>query len=465
MSSPSARYRPDSCVACCGYRIEFAEGVAIAGNRPAPSYFDDKYEVMQKGHSDHHSEYELCYKAQLNYIEPYLQDCKIVVDVGCGPGIRYRRGADCRIIGLEPSFNSIRANKDVDLRVCGDAKQMPFKNHSIDAIICFYSIHHMVGWTVSETRTNVRLAFNEFARVLKPEGDLFIAEMTPGPVSWLAQRCCWNVARTFLRGTLDQFFWARNELVQLGQEIVPQSHLEVTAPSASPWLMVPPIFSLPWLKIPRLLFPLQSRLFHWKLPSDIAPAESLPDHDDRRIDQLQSLKATANENQPYCLLEAPGAYYCHLRRVVRLLIRIEAFPFVCDNNETFSSLWHAHNLFHYPFWETYGVTEEASSPHPEAHPMVHTHQGNFPLCSHSCFTCFMLAQSKPNCHNHLYDWSVHHRAWFSPVCPACRNVVCHYCHDHVDDRLRDVHAMANGDISCLARIPSFCEFGLCRTRT
>ncbi len=56
----------------------------------------------------------------------------------------------------------------------------------------------------------------------------------------------------------------------------------------------------------------------------------------------------------------------------------QGLPYVCDNNESFSALWHAHNLYHFPFGDSFGVTDEASSPHQEAHPFVHTHQGNFP---------------------------------------------------------------------------------------
>src|SRR5437764_10454889 len=61
-----------------------------------------------------------------------------------------------------------------------------------------------------------------------------------------------------------------------------------------------------------------------------------------------------------------------------LLVHTRGFPYVCDNNETFSSLWHAHNLYHFSLRDSCGITDEASSPHAEAHPYVHTHQGNFP---------------------------------------------------------------------------------------
>lgn len=61
-----------------------------------------------------------------------------------------------------------------------------------------------------------------------------------------------------------------------------------------------------------------------------------------------------------------------------LLISTNFLPYVMDNNESFSSLWHAANLYHFGLVNGFGLTDEAYGPHPEAHPYVHTHQGNFP---------------------------------------------------------------------------------------
>jgi len=54
------------------------------------------------------------------------------------------------------------------------------------------------------------------------------------------------------------------------------------------------------------------------------------------------------------------------------------FPYVFDNNESFSTLWHAHNLFHFDFFKSFGLADEAYSKFAAAHPYVHTHQGNWP---------------------------------------------------------------------------------------
>jgi hypothetical protein len=61
-----------------------------------------------------------------------------------------------------------------------------------------------------------------------------------------------------------------------------------------------------------------------------------------------------------------------------LFVMGDGLPYVTDNNETFSSLNHAYNLWHFDFFRSYGLADEAASPYAAAHPVVHSHQGNFP---------------------------------------------------------------------------------------
>lgn len=61
-----------------------------------------------------------------------------------------------------------------------------------------------------------------------------------------------------------------------------------------------------------------------------------------------------------------------------MLGRSDLLPYVTDNNETFSVLWHSFNLFNFDFNIAYGLTDEAANPSVAAHPFAHTHQGNWP---------------------------------------------------------------------------------------
>src|SRR6266508_1031490 len=64
--------------------------------------------------------------------------------------------------------------------------------------------------------------------------------------------------------------------------------------------------------------------------------------------------------------------------VVFLLLFFSNFlPFGIDNNETFSSILHAKNMYLHGIGSTYGLTSEATSP-ADTFQFVYTHQGNFP---------------------------------------------------------------------------------------
>ncbi len=56
----------------------------------------------------------------------------------------------------------------------------------------------------------------------------------------------------------------------------------------------------------------------------------------------------------------------------------DGLPYVIDNNESFSALGHAYNLYHGDWSKSFGLTDETFNASPEAHPMIHTHQGDWP---------------------------------------------------------------------------------------
>lgn len=61
-----------------------------------------------------------------------------------------------------------------------------------------------------------------------------------------------------------------------------------------------------------------------------------------------------------------------------LLWVTDGLPYVMDNNETFSSLWHAANIARFGVGESFGLTDESYGITAAAHPFVYTHQGNVP---------------------------------------------------------------------------------------
>ena len=61
-----------------------------------------------------------------------------------------------------------------------------------------------------------------------------------------------------------------------------------------------------------------------------------------------------------------------------LLTNTNGMPYVMDNNESYSSVVHVNSLSKFGLLETRGLADEALGPSADAHPYVHSHQGNFP---------------------------------------------------------------------------------------
>jgi len=60
------------------------------------------------------------------------------------------------------------------------------------------------------------------------------------------------------------------------------------------------------------------------------------------------------------------------------LVATGGYPYGLDNNESYSSWWHARSLYENGIALTKGLTDEVFAHHPEASPYIHSHQGNFP---------------------------------------------------------------------------------------
>jgi SAM-dependent methyltransferase len=259
------------------FKGSIIDGVAVVSDSIQKTFFDDKYETMQKGH-EKSGEWEFCYAQQTSLLSSYLRGGQVILDVGCGPSIPYSRPVGARLVGLEPSFDSIRVNDKVDLRVNGSATAIPMATASVDVIVCFYSIHHMVGRDVDDTRGYVASAFKEFGRVLKPGGILFVFEMTPAIFFEGLQALLWNGIRRLAPKMLDMYFWSANSLVGMAKEKMPPGTISEKIVFGIPALTtIRPVFNLPWLKVPRIIYPLDARLYKWRTPpresgSDTEPA-------------------------------------------------------------------------------------------------------------------------------------------------------------------------------------------------
>jgi len=246
----------------CGFAGAIADGIAGMRGQRDGSFFDDKHEVMEHGSAEPGVR-RCCYAEQATVIESAIPGGAVVVDVGCGPALPYRRTNPWVLIGVDLSYESLRANTEMDIRVYGSAADLPLGDGSVDAIVSLYAIHHFGGQTRRENESRVARSFAEFGRVLKPGGSLFIFELSPWWPVWQVQCAGWNLARKLMPG-MDIFFWREGPLLNVAAAHLGRStklrRVRFRAPALTP---IPPVFACPALKIPRLLFPFHVHLYHW----------------------------------------------------------------------------------------------------------------------------------------------------------------------------------------------------------
>jgi ubiquinone/menaquinone biosynthesis C-methylase UbiE len=250
--------------ASCGFIGLLAHDVVLLGDRSAVSFFDDRHQVMTAGNAQEGVRC-LCYEDQSNTVEGLFRPGQVVLDVGCGPSLPYQKPEDTFVIGLEASFESIRANRSVDLRVYGSALDMPLPDRSVDLVLAFYAVHHMTGRTLAENLRQLEQAIKELGRVVKPGGELLVFEVSPWRPAWLAERLLWNAARRVLGQKLDMCFYTAEVYERIGQAALLQARLTVEPFRTSMLSTFPPAFSLPWLPIPRFLYPFDVNLYRWRL--------------------------------------------------------------------------------------------------------------------------------------------------------------------------------------------------------
>jgi ubiquinone/menaquinone biosynthesis C-methylase UbiE len=246
----------------CTFVGLIVDGVVIATDLPSNSFFDQQHRVMQHG-SDKEGVRRLCYAQQAAILEQQLPSSGVILDVGCGPKLPYGRGSDQLVIGVDPSFESLRQNPDLDLRVFAYAGKLPLADQSVDAVVSLYAIHHFGGQNLQENAQLVEAGTREFARVTKLGGHIYIFELEPWWLVWRIQIMFWNLLRKIAPG-FDILFWRESSLARvavpwLGRGFAFASETFRTSPLTT----FAPVFSIPALQIPRMFFPFRIKLYHW----------------------------------------------------------------------------------------------------------------------------------------------------------------------------------------------------------
>ncbi len=92
----------------------------------------------------------------------------LILDAGCGVGLKMESLKGYRVIGLDYSFEGLKVAKELNLPLFqASICFLPFKDETFDLVYGFQVIQHLPDWNLIE------LSFSEISRVLK-KGGIFI---------------------------------------------------------------------------------------------------------------------------------------------------------------------------------------------------------------------------------------------------------------------------------------------------
>lgn len=170
----------------------------------------------------------IAYKHLIGRLEHYpipsfpLEGNGQLLDLGCSWG-RWTLAAAKRgfeVVGLDPSLGALMAARRVSRSlgihsryVCGDARFLPFRDATFDAVFSYSVLQHL-------SEPDVELALQDIARVLRP-GGVSLIQMP----NRIGLRCLYHQVRRGFRAPrgFDVRYWSMRTLIETFSRILGES--------------------------------------------------------------------------------------------------------------------------------------------------------------------------------------------------------------------------------------------------
>lgn len=198
-----------------------------------------------------------------------------VASIG-GPWLETTYPTRARITLFDLSFAMLaRWSADPVTRVVADAAAPPLRPSSLDHVVFPLILHHLTGRSAAQARSMIRSSIAAVFEALRPGGTVWISEFSISTPVYLAQNAAAPITRMMLgmKGI---------PLVLMHPGAVYHSMLEETGfadvrvekirpDHDSPLDLVQPVIGLPWLVVPKGLYPVDNILVTAKKPGGEGP--------------------------------------------------------------------------------------------------------------------------------------------------------------------------------------------------
>ena len=169
------------------------------------------FDNIAEKYDEAHRSWASLYRKLAEVLEPAIED-KVVLDVGSGGVFAYTPARARRAIALDISPGMLeRARDPAIFRIVGDARDLaPLADKSVDVVIFCFSVHHITGATFAETLSFLERTLAAACRVLRPGGELHIAEpVVKTWLFWVLERLLYRLTRAILarRGASMALFY------------------------------------------------------------------------------------------------------------------------------------------------------------------------------------------------------------------------------------------------------------------